>query len=680
MPYSTSLHSQHVVLIVDDDELARDCLRDIVQREGARAILAERGAAAFEIAVRERPCLVLSDVMMPGMDGIELCRKLKASEHTAATPVILITGRMEQEDGDAYFDAGASDYIRKPFDRNEVRLRVRTQLHLHALQLEKTRVQERIASISRAAMDGIVIVDNQSHVTHWNHAAEEIFGYAAQEIVGADLATKICPERLADEYRETVFGFPRNVTEHAIGRTIEFGGLRKSGEEFPVEISLSFMLIDGAPGAVGIIRDITERQRVAQRLRASEAQLKQTLERIPFGLVIVGQDRKIQWVNPAAVQMMGYETADDLCGRVCHGTICRSNCGECPVMDRGETVAKRECTITRRDGGVTSALKSVQRIDLDGEPVLLEAFVDFSDRKALEAELEHARKLEAVGQLAAGIAHEINTPTQFVSDNTAFLTKAFGRLTSVVKQHQALVAELETGVPPAERRKELTAQLRSAKIDYLLGEIPRALAEAHDGLGRISTIVRAMKEFSHPSAGDKLLVDLRDVINTTATVSRNEWKYVAELVTEFDPTLPAVPCLRDEIGQVILNLIVNAAHAIAEANRASPTNKGQIKISLAQVGGCAEIRVSDTGTGIPEAIRERVFEPFFTTKPVGKGTGQGLSIAYSVVVDKHRGTIRLESEVGKGTTFIVCLPLDSTEPASASGDRVLSESEIGAQS
>jgi signal transduction histidine kinase len=198
--------------------------------------------------------------------------------------------------------------------------------------------------------------------------------------------------------------------------------------------------------------------------------------------------------------------------------------------------------------------------------------------------------------------------------------------------------------------------LEAVALDYLAAEIPRAISESLDGVERTAHIVRAMKEFSHP-ADEKTAVDLNRAIESTLTVSRNEWKYVAELVTDFDPALPPVPCLPGEFNQVMLNLIVNAAHAIGEVLGERPTAKGKITIRTRCAGAWAEIEVADTGAGIPAPIRHRIFDPFFTTKGVGKGTGQGLSIAHTVVVRKHGGTIDVESEAGKGTSFLLRLPM-----------------------
>ena len=286
-----------------------------------------------------------------------------------------------------------------------------------------------------------------------------------------------------------------------------------------------------------------------------------------------------------------------------------------------------------------------------------------SERNAIELQLRHAQKLEAIGQLAAGIAHEINTPTQYIGDNTRFVRDAFGDISKLIGEYERLLEFSRQQPISAQLIEKVDAAREAADLEYVLQEVPKAIAQSLEGVERVATIVRAMKEFSHPGTGQKTAIDLNHAIDSTLTVARNEWKYVAELVTRFDPTLPPVPCLPGEFNQVVLNLIINATHAISEVVGDGSKGKGTITVSTQRCGDWAEIRVQDTGTGIPQHIRGRIFEPFFTTKGVGKGTGQGLAISRSVVVDKHGGTIEFESEVGKGTTFIIRLPLVAPAPA-----------------
>jgi two-component system NtrC family sensor kinase len=280
-----------------------------------------------------------------------------------------------------------------------------------------------------------------------------------------------------------------------------------------------------------------------------------------------------------------------------------------------------------------------------------------SQLRGTQAKLIQAQKLEAIGQLAAGIAHEVNTPTQYVSDNTAFALRAVTGLVAALQAALAVVQAAKEGPVNAELLQAADAAVAKAKVPYLLKQLPRALEQSQEGLSRIASIVQAMKEFSHPSGAEKRPVNLREAIETTIAVARNEWKYVAEVELDMAPELPLIPVLRNEFNQVILNLIVNAAHAISDVTAGGAQGKGRITISGRVHGDRVEIRVADTGAGIPESARAKVFEPFFTTKAVGKGTGQGLAIAYSVVVDKHQGSIAFETELGRGTTFIIGLPL-----------------------
>lgn len=267
------------------------------------------------------------------------------------------------------------------------------------------------------------------------------------------------------------------------------------------------------------------------------------------------------------------------------------------------------------------------------------------------------QRLASVGQLAAGVAHEINTPTQFVGDNVRFIQSAFSDLARLLRAYEELAGDCRA-YEPLQGRLSFIAEIRSQiDADYLLEEIPKAISDSLDGVKRVTEIVKALKEFAHPDASQKGLVDVNRVVQTAITVSRNEWKYVANVVTDLDPALPPVACYQNDLSQTILNLIVNAADAIEDANRGNPAQKGTITIATRADGEYVEVRVSDTGTGIPEEVREHIFEPFFTTKRPGEGTGLGLAIAYDAVVHKHGGAIYFETEVGKGTTFVVRLPV-----------------------
>jgi len=282
---------------------------------------------------------------------------------------------------------------------------------------------------------------------------------------------------------------------------------------------------------------------------------------------------------------------------------------------------------------------------------------DITERKAIEDTLAQAEKLKSIGRLAAGIAHEINTPTQYVGDNTRFLQEAFQDILHIFNTYAELFEAAKAGEVSADLIHRVQENIEDADVEYLSEEIPMAIEHTLEGVERIAKIVRAMKEFSHPGQEEMTAIDINRSIESTITVARNEWKYVAEMATDFDASLPLVPCLPGEFNQVILNLIINAAHAIGDALVKNSTQKGRITITTRHKDDWAEIQISDTGPGIPEEIRHRIFDPFFTTKEVGRGTGQGLAISHSVIIEKHGGTLNLETQEGKGTTFSIGLPL-----------------------
>jgi two-component system NtrC family sensor kinase len=292
---------------------------------------------------------------------------------------------------------------------------------------------------------------------------------------------------------------------------------------------------------------------------------------------------------------------------------------------------------------------------LAGVKVLRGLMLDITEVRRLGRELASAQKLESVGRLAAGVAHEINTPVQFVSDNVHFVRTSMTDIAAVIQAYRNLKdATQSSGDVDAARRLADEAE-KAADLDYILQNAPQALDTSIEGLGRITSIVRSMKEFAHPDQAQKTLADLNQAIRSTLVVAQSEYKHVAELRTQFDD-LPAIPCFLGEINQVILNLLVNAAHAISDVVKDSG-KLGKIDVRTRLDGEHVEISISDTGAGIPESARDKIFDPFFTTKEVGKGTGQGLSISRNVIVAKHGGTLRFESECGKGTTFFIRLPI-----------------------
>ncbi|ADU61701.1 MAG: GAF domain-containing protein [Pseudodesulfovibrio sp.] len=406
------------------------------------------------------------------------------------------------------------------------------------------------------------------------------------------------------------------------------------------------------------------RNRDKDSLLAANREIELLLGAIPSMLVRISPDKAVVRWNETANALFGVE-ASRVLGRPLG--VCPLS-WQWPVVEEaieacilaGEPVSVPDLRFVNAEGkpGVLELIVSAIRSDDDRLVGVLIQGRDVTRLRQMESQLLQAQKLEAIGQLAAGIAHEINTPAQFVGDNVQFLRQAFEDLQPVLNLFGELLAAAGAGRVPGPLLERARAMAEDLDMDFLRKELPLSIEHIQEGIGRISNVVRSMKEYAHPGGREKLLTDLNRMLENTLVVARSEYKYVADLEMDLDPDLPQVICLTDDIKQAFLNVVINATHAIQEKIGSNPQERGRIRISTAQSGDHVEIRISDTGTGIPESIRSRVFDPFFTTKPVGKGTGQGLSIVYSTIVDKHAGTITFETEEGKGTTFIIRLPVE----------------------
>jgi signal transduction histidine kinase len=343
-------------------------------------------------------------------------------------------------------------------------------------------------------------------------------------------------------------------------------------------------------------------------------------------------------------------------GLFTHRRNARSTRASSPARDPHD----REEVFWRKDGTSFPVEYSSRQIRQKGQVVgAVVTFLDITERRQNEMEARQSQRLEAVGRLAAGIAHEINTPVQFVGDNTHFLIDSFRGVAKLLRKYEQLHQAASAGFLDQEILQAITSTREELEWPYQLDEIPRALDQMLEGLERVSSIVRGMKDFSHVDrSNEKIPADINRALESTLIVSRSELKYVADVETHLGE-LPPVLCHLGDLNQVFLNLLVNAAHAI-EGTVKGTSARGKIQVNTRVDGDCVEISIADSGPGIPQEVRDRIFDPFFTTKEVGKGTGQGLAIARSIVVDKHGGTLNFVTEMGKGTTFFIRLPLQRT--------------------
>lgn len=522
-------------------------------------------------------------------------------------------------------------------------------------------LEERWRSLVENSSDYIVIAGRDLKIRFVNRIGA---GISIEEVIGRDIANLALPA-----YRQIIKKYAKRVLRTGIPETFESEGAGPDG-------TISWYLTRFGPIKVGgqivglayVVTDITELKRIQKALEESEARTRAIVDAAAEGIITIDENGRVESFNAAAVKLFGYTPAEVIGQNIkmlmpepYHSQHDAYLVNYLETGQKKIIGTNREVMGQRKDGSIFQMELAVSEIYLGDRRMFIGIVRDLTERKVIQRQLLQSQKLEAIGQLAAGIAHEINSPAQYIADNIGFLQDAFAAINTVLQKYEGLLQAVKEVTLSPELIDGVEKAVEQARLEYLLEESPLAIEEALEGIERVTRIVQAMKEFSHPGVEGKTTIDLNKVIESTITVARSEWKYVAEMETDFDPDLPLVRCLPGEFSQVILNIIVNAAQAIADLVEKKNGAKGKIRISTHHDEDWVEIRINDTGPGIPEAIRSRIFDPFFTTKEVGQGTGQGLAISYSIIVEKHGGTISFETELGQGTTFIIRLPL--LEPA-----------------
>jgi len=652
---------------VDDDAQVVHTLSDILSRDGYDVLTARDAAQALAVIEKSLPCLLLLDVQMPDMDGLELCRRIRTNPRTSHVPVTFVSVRVDSADVEEGIAAGATDYIKKPFDKDDVRLRVRMQIRMN----EVLRAQWEDEEKYRRLVEGL-----RSEYFVYRHDTNGVFTYVSPSIV---YVLGHSPDEFCCHFQAFLTDAPVNqeAADHT-ARSIQGIQLppyeveirHRDGSVHRLEV-LESPALDAAGKVVavdGIAHDITERRRAEEELMRTREQLHLAVAGSNDGIWDWDLRTQDLYLSPKWKEQLGYAD-DELPNRFStfeELIFPEDTAGVFRVVDgylKGELPKyQMEFRMRHKDGGLRWILaRGAALRHSDGTPYRMAgSHTDITDRKRMEAELGHARKLEAVGQLAAGIAHEINTPTQFVGDSIEFLRESQAAIGRLVAAYRQALAELPESPALAAARAHIAGLEAEADIDFVLENAPAAIGDALDGVSRISKIVRAMKEFAHPDQPELAPADLNHALETTLMIARNEYKYVAEVETDFGE-LPLVDCHLGELNQVFLNLLVNAAHAIGDVVGKTGA-KGTIRVCTSCTDEWARIEIADTGGGIPEAAQDHIFEPFFTTKPVGKGSGQGLAIAHAIVVGKHGGQISFETTPGVGTTFSILLPLRSSAP------------------
>ncbi len=517
-------------------------------------------------------------------------------------------------------------------------------------------------------LDGVVVIDEQLRVVVFNVAAEKIFGYTSDEIIG-ESALQLVPPSLSDSIGIIL---TKQLSSSHEDRRREIPSITKDQRKIIIETQTSTLFTDTGIYILSIFRDITEQKATIDQLAKEHTNNLLLLNSIGSMLIKIDDTDVIDLFNPVAERTFGVPKEQVVGKRLM----------EAPLSWDWKKVYK-EIALKGSKHEVTH-IEELKFKKPDGSKGLMEIVIhpiydeaedkykgilflgeDITKKQETAILKAQAQKLESIGELAAGIAHEINTPIQYVASNLEFLAESYQDSLEYIEKVEDMLTKLATGHGDQDSIQTLAQMKEELDFDYLVEEVPQAISQSASGMEKVATIVGAMKTFSHPSVNEKIPVDINETLDTAISISTNEWKYVAKIEKHFDPNLPITPAFPNELNHAFLNLIVNASHALEEKFSSSENHdiKGIIDISTRLTEDAIEICVSDNGNGVPEDIRDKIFDQFFTTKQAGKGTGQGLSITHAAIVMKHKGQISVTDSSMGGAKFIVKIPLKATEAA-----------------
>lgn len=527
------------------------------------------------------------------------------------------------------------------------------QLQLQRIRCELTERNQLFEVITENAADMIAVIDCAGNQLYNSPAYQKVLGYSSEELKVTSPVEQIHPED-----RQRVLEAAEKARLTGGGERLEYRVRHKDGTWRIMEsVTATIPNEEGQIERLVIVnRDITERARAEETRDRSDQLFRSIAENSADLIAVVDKTGHRIYNNPAYERLLGY-TQEELKTTISFEQI---HPDDRPLVTRAAEQALKtgvgqilEYRMQRKDGTYVTLESHGSFIrDSRGE---IEANVisarDVSDRRmAMQNE-----KLSAIGQLAAGIAHEINTPVQYVSDNLAFLSDTWNHLDAAMG---SCLTPLHASVGCDSRPSgPVTPGGPPEDWDWLRQEVPKAISQSLEGVRRINKIVSAMRRFSHTGGGERQEVDLHEALDATLTIAQNQIKHIADVQTDYQPNLPRVECYSDEMNQVFLNLIVNATHAIREASKKQARKRGKLTIRTRLIDNDVQIEIQDNGTGIPLSVRARVFDPFFTTKQAGEGTGQGLTICHNIVVQKHHGNIWFDTELDRGTTFFVRIPI-----------------------
>ena len=688
-------HQQKADLIVaTSDSQTLNQLKSLMENQGYRCVVAPDAATARERMAAQSFDLLVVDARMPGESGLELIKFVKDTYPRLA--VIALSAANDSQ-AKPILELGVHGCMAKPFEPYQALITIQSALIRRKLELdalsrnreleltvrrrtsdlaslveELTAAKSKIAGSAQFHKDQLLFMqtlldaipnplfykDTRGVYQGCNQAFEAFIGKNRQEIIG-QTAYGIAPKELADKYYERDQELILQSGKQVYEGKVKFA----DGSLHDVLFSkATFAETSGkVAGMVAVMIDITELKEKEHALRLSEEKNRMILDNIGLAVAVISPRMEILEMNNLMHKWFPGVKADgkSVCFESFSDPPRSAACGPCPTKRTLADGQVHEAVVCRQGGKGNRDLKIISSpiLDKNGKVVAaIELIKDITEEIAMERELQQSQKMASIGQLAAGVAHEINNPTGFVSSNLGSLqnyVRDLDRLVVRYRELKQLVSSKETfaALQPAVRESLLQLETVENEIDldYIREDINDLIRECMEGTDRIRKIVEDLKHFAHPGQDKVQDTDINRELESTLNVVNNELKYKASVIRNFNP-LPIIQANPQQLNQVFVNILVNAAQAIEK--------DGEIRIDTKQVNGYVQIRIGDNGCGISPQNLTRIFDPFFTTKEVGKGTGLGMNIAYNII-RKHKGTIEVESEVGKGTIFTINLPSES---------------------
>jgi PAS domain S-box-containing protein len=702
------------ILTVDDNNINQLVIKKVLSNENREIIVAMSGKAAIDILSKEKDIsLILMDIQMPELNGFETVELIKKNEELKDIPIIFITGNMFDEGFITKgFDLGAVDYILKPFEPKVLSYKASVLIDFYNQQKDLKKEYRKLKLITELNNSLLYSEDENTLYYMCCDLLVKVGGYSLAWIglTDSDDSYQLKVYSSDDNQIGNKFKSLNNISsgeskiinslvknkEYTYIYETEYPDLQFSPEKyelktmiiFPLNMNNSFigslfiyckeknLLSDDE---IQLIHEIVRsfifgleaidfkniQKKLVNDSFIEKEELQLILSSIVDCVITINSSGKILYANNSACNLFSM-TNEDMIGSLIFDLF--------QVLDQNDKLVlfnpvdyiqnnsnenlHQELAISTKQGNkiiIKASFSELKNSKSEYQGIVF-VFNDISNIKVIESQMKLSQTMEALGQLAAGIAHEINTPMQFIGDNYYFIKDGFNSFIEYLKEVDTIFADY-TDISVSDLKQIMKDKYDNLDLEYLNGEIPKAIESTQNGVERVRKIVLAMKNFAHPSGKLKSLNNINHGINDTIIISKNEWKYVADLEVKLSPDLQLVNCCLDEINQVMLNLVMNAAQAIAEVVKNNDEKKGKITIETRNAEDFIEIIISDTGCGIPKDKLSRIYDPFFTTKIVGKGTGQGLAITHNIIVNNHNGKIFVESVVGIGTSFKLFLPV-----------------------